>query len=76
MAYLTQHPNKFNVEGIPLKYFAAMPWDDYLEAMARNNVYGHHIMMEAAADTLNIEIFVFSSIGPDATMVISTLQRG
>ena len=26
VAYLTQHPN--NVEGMPLEYFATMPWDN------------------------------------------------
>ena len=45
VAYLTQHPN--NVEGMPLEYFATMPWDNYLVAMARNSVHGDHITLKA-----------------------------
>ena len=68
-AFLTQHPN--NIEGIPLEYFAAIPWNDYREAMARNGVYGDHITLQATADIFNIEILVLSSLCPEATTIIS-----
>ena len=52
VAYLTQHPN--NVEGMPLEYFATMPWDNYLVAMARNSVYGDHITLKAQLIYLSV----------------------
>ena len=67
--YLTNHPN--NIEGLPLELFAAMPWPEYLEAMARDGTYGDHITLQAAADIYSIEIYVASSLGPDAAIVTS-----
>ncbi|KAL9971248.1 hypothetical protein ACROYT_G023755 [Oculina patagonica] len=67
--YLTQNP--FNADGIPLENFAAMPWDRYLTAMSQDGEYGDHLTLQAAADIFNIEIVVVSSLGPDATVVIS-----
>ena len=57
VAYLTQHPN--NVEGMPLVYFATMPWDNYLEAMARNSVHGDHITPQAQLIYLILRFLFF-----------------
>lgn len=59
--------NPDNADGIPLEHFAAMPWDRYLASMAQNVEYGDQITLQAAAEILNIEILVVSSLGPDAT---------
>ncbi|KAL9959957.1 hypothetical protein ACROYT_G033336 [Oculina patagonica] len=48
-----------------------MPWDRYLTAMSQDGEYGDHLTLQAAADIFNIEIVVVSSLGPDATVVIS-----
>ena len=69
MKYLTNHPT--NSEGMPLELFAGMPWEAYLQAMARNGTYGDQITLQAAADLYNIEIVVVSTLGPDATVMIS-----
>lgn len=67
--YLTNNPN--NSEGMPLELFAATPWAEYLHSMAKNGTYGDQITLQAAADLYNIEIVVISTLGPDATAVIS-----
>ena len=60
VAYLTQHPN--NVEGMPLVYFATMPWDNYLEAMARNSVHGDHITPQAQLIYLILRFLFFRQL--------------
>ena len=67
--YLTNNPN--NSEGMPLELFVATPWTEYLHSMAMNGTYGDQITLQAAADLYNIEIVVVSTLGPDATAVIS-----
>ena len=67
--YLTNNPN--DSEGMPLELFAATPWAEYLHSMAKNGTYGDQITLQAAADLYNIEIVVVSTLGPDATAVIS-----
>lgn len=42
--------------------------------MARNGTYGDHLTLQAAADLFNVEFIVVSSLGPDATTVISPLN--
>ena len=67
--YLTNNPS--NSEGMPLELFAATPWVEYLHSMAKNGTYGDQITLQVAADLYNIEIVVVSTLGPDATAVIS-----
>ena len=56
---------------MPLELFTATPWVEYLHSMAKNGTYGDQITLQAAADLYNIEIVVVSTLGPDATAVIS-----
>ena len=67
--YLTNNPN--DSEGMPLELFVATPLAEYLHSMAKNGTYGDQITLQAAADLYNIEIVVVSTLGPDATAVIS-----
>ena len=67
--YLTNNPN--DSEGMPLELFAATPWAEYLHSVAKNGFYGDQITLQAAADLYNIEIAVVSTLGPDATAMIS-----
>ena len=67
--YLTNNPN--DSEGMSLELFAATPWPEYLHSMTKNGTYGDQITLQAAADLYNIEIVVVSTLGPDATSVIS-----
>ena len=60
VAYLTQHPN--NVEGMPLEYFAIMPWDNYLEAMARSSVHGDHITPQTQLIYLILRFLFFRQL--------------
>ena len=56
---------------MPLELFATTPWAEYLHLMTKNGTYGDQITLQAAADLYNIEIVVVSTLGPDATTVIS-----
>ena len=51
--------------------FTAVPWHTYLENMATDGTYGDHLTLQAAADLLNVEFIVISSLGPAATKIIS-----
>ena len=50
--YLSQHP--YNADWDPLEYFTGIPWDDYLETMAKNGEYEDHITLQAAAEILSM----------------------
>ena len=67
--YLTNNPNDSG--GMPLELFAAMPRAEYLHLMAKDGTYGDQITLQAAADLYHIEIVVASTLGSDATAVIS-----
>ena len=69
VTYLEHH--SVNIEGVPLELFAGMPWSKYLQAMANDGTYGDQLTLQAAADIYSLEIIVFSSLGVDATTVIS-----
>lgn len=39
--------------------------------MARDGTYGDHLTLQAAADLLNVEFIVISSLGPAAKTILS-----
>ena len=53
-----------------------LPWDKYLESMACDRTYGDHLTLQAAANVFQIQIIVFSTLGPIATQVISPANGG
>ena len=61
--YLENHPHMQN--------FVTVTWPTYLGNMARDGTYGDHLTLQAAADLLNVEFIVISSLGPAATTIIS-----
>lgn len=69
VAYLESHPN--TADGTPLELFAGMPWNQYKNSMARQGTYGDHLTLQAAADVFQIEIVVYSTLGPSATQNIA-----
>ena len=54
-----------------MQNFTAVTWPTYLENMARDGAYGDHLTLQVAADLLNVEFIVISSLGPAATTIIS-----
>ncbi|KAL9957913.1 hypothetical protein ACROYT_G034868 [Oculina patagonica] len=67
--YLRTHPD--GADGFPLELFVSLPWDEYLKSMACDGTYGDHLTLQAAANVFQIQIIVFSTLGPSATQIIS-----
>ena len=68
--YLREHPN--DLEGIPLELFAVQGWAEYLAEMNKDGTYGDHIYtLQAASNIFNVQISVHSSLGVEATTMIS-----
>ena len=72
MKYPTKNSNYS--EGVPLELLEATPWAEFLHSIAKNGTCGDQITLQAAADLYNIAIFVVSTLGPDATGVISSFS--
>ena len=72
--YLQTHPD--GADGFPLELFVGLPWDEYLESMACDGTYGDHLTLQAAANVFQIQIIVFSTLGPTATQIISPANGG
>ena len=72
--YLQTHPD--GADGFPLELFVGLPWDEYLKSMACDGTYGDHLTLQAAANVLQIQIIVFSTLGPTATQIISPANGG
>ena len=67
--YLSDNPNA--ADGSPLELFAAMPWAEYLNTMAKNSTYGDQLSLQAMANLYLVEIIVISSLGPAGRTFIS-----
>ena len=72
--YLQTHPD--GADGFPLELFVGLPWDEYLESMVCDGTYGDHLKLQAAANVFQIQIIIFSTLGPTATLVISPANGG
>ena len=48
-----------------------MPWSEYIEHMSQDGSYGDHVTLQAAADIFSVRIVVYSTLGHDATTIIS-----
>ena len=59
------------MDGTPLELFAATPWSDYLKDMARNSTYGDQLTLQAVANLCLVELIIISTLGPEATTIIS-----
>ena len=49
--------------------------ESYLDAMSRAGTYGDHITLQICTDIFHIQFIVLSSLGPDATSLISSTGR-
>ena len=67
--YLENNPT--DTEGFPLELYAGVPWSQYLQSMATDGTYDDQITLQAAADLYNFEVLVVSTLGHNATMLIS-----
>ncbi|CAH3125701.1 unnamed protein product [Porites lobata] len=67
--YLENNPT--DTEGFPLELYAGVPWSQYLHSTATDGTYGDQITLQAAADLYNIEVLFVSTLGHNATTLIS-----
>ena len=72
--YLQTHPD--GADGFPLELFVGSPLDEYLKSVAYNGAYGDHLALQAAANVFQIQIIVFSILGPTASQIISSANGG
>ena len=49
--------------------------ESYLDAMSRAGTYGDHITLQICTEIFHIQFIVLSSLGPDATSLISSTGR-
>jgi len=54
-----------------LELFAGQGWADYLTEMNKDSTYEDHITLRAASDIFSVQITVHSSLGVEATTIIS-----
>ena len=71
--YLREHPN--DLEGFPLELFASQGWAEYLAEMNKDGTYGDQITLQAASNIFNVQITVHSSLGVEATTMISPFTQ-
>ena len=61
--YLRTHPD--GADGFDeLELFVGLPLDEYIKSMACNGTYGDHLTLQAAANVFQVQINVFSTLGP------------
>lgn len=72
--YLQTHPD--GADGFTLELFVGSPWDEYFKSMACYGTYGDHLTLQAAVKVFQIQIIVFSTLGPTATQIISPANGG
>ncbi|XP_019643352.1 PREDICTED: uncharacterized protein LOC109484505 isoform X1 [Branchiostoma belcheri] len=71
VSYLRQHP--YNGQGDHLcKFVPDKDWEDYLQEMSQNGVWGDHIVLQAFASMLDRDIRIVSSIDADNYTTILT----
>ncbi|XP_078687488.1 uncharacterized protein LOC144919781 [Branchiostoma floridae x Branchiostoma belcheri] len=71
VTYLRQHP--YNGQGDHLcKFVPDKDWEDYLQEMSQNGVWGDHIVLQAFASMLGRDIRIVSSIDADNYTTILT----
>ncbi|XP_049926648.1 uncharacterized protein LOC126406426 [Epinephelus moara] len=69
VANLTSHP--YGVDGTPLSEYVEETWAEYLQGMAQHGTYGDHLTLQRASQIFNVQFLIVSTLGLDATSVIS-----
>ena len=59
------------VDGTPLLQYVEGTWTDYIHSMAQPETFGDHITLQRAALMFNVQFLVVSTLGVDATSIIS-----
>lgn len=65
--YLTKNDM---VSGVSLGLFAGIPWQQYLQEMARDGTYGDEITLRAISNIFNVEITIVSTLGQEGRVEI------
>lgn len=52
-------------------YVDGNDWDAYLDSMSRCGTYGNHITLQRAAEIFNVQFLIVSTLGIDASSIIS-----
>ena len=64
--------NPVGLDGTPLLNFVTdQNWDDYINGMGESGTYGDHITLQRAAQIFQIQFLVVSTLGVDASSVVS-----
>lgn len=64
--------NPFTINGTPLSHYVdGNDWDAYLDSMSPCGTYGDHITLQRAAEIFNVQFLIISTLGTDASSVIS-----
>ena len=63
--------NPYGVDGTPLSKYVEEKWGEYLQRMAQHGTYGDHLTLQRASLIFNVQFLIVSTLGLDATSVIS-----
>ena len=48
---------------MPLELFTARPWDEYVDEMANDVIYGDEITLRCVSNLFNVQITIISTLG-------------
>ena len=64
--------NPFTINVTPLSHYVdGNDWDAYLDSMSRCGTYGDHLTLQRAAEIFNVQFLIISTLGIDASSIIS-----
>ena len=63
--------NPQTTHGTPLAHYVEGNWDTYIQSMGQQGTYGDHITLQRASEMFNVQVLIISTLGPDATSLIS-----
>lgn len=63
--------NPYGVDRTPLSEYVKGTWGEYLQRMAPHGTYSDHLTLQRASQILNVQFLIVSTLGLDATLVIS-----
>lgn len=77
LSYLRQHPIHKGREDHPSSFLSDETWEEYLRRMARPGEWSDHIILQALADVLCLEVIIFNVFYDDIrrTEVIGKLTK-
>ena len=77
MAHLHANQSTIDDKGLPmsLENYVTKDWNRYCDEMARDKTFGDHLTVLAAARIFNVQFLVISSLGVQATRLVTPAQN-